>query len=161
MALLVGTRGTCPRRQVGCVLVDQYGRTLATGYNGAARGQPHCSDENPCPGRWAERGTGFDLCHALHAEQNALMFCRDVMEIETAYVTDAPCATCCKMLLNTSCWRIVFVRDYPTGNVAETLWCRAGREWLKWSGQESSHDKENGPAAAGVLDAAQRLGGTD
>lgn len=42
MAGLVSTRGTCIRRQVGCVLVNARGHVLATGYNGVAARQPHC-----------------------------------------------------------------------------------------------------------------------
>lgn len=135
MAQVVATRGTCPRRRVGCVLVDDLGRVLATGYNGAPHGMPHCSAENPCPGYHAPRGTGFDLCEAIHAEQNALLFCHDVMRIAACYSTAAPCATCAKMLLNTSCQRVVFVDDYPSAGVAESMWRRAGREWVKYDGR--------------------------
>ena len=31
---LVGKRSTCPRRQVGAILVDAKNKVLATGYNG-------------------------------------------------------------------------------------------------------------------------------
>lgn len=130
MAALVSTRGTCPRRQVGCVLVDLRGRVLSTGYNGAPRGLPHCVDF-PCAGRDAPSGTGFELCEAIHAEQNAVMFCGAIDDIACAYVTAAPCATCAKMLLNTGCGRIVFRDDYPSGGAAEAIWRKAGRIWVK------------------------------
>jgi dCMP deaminase len=128
MARLVASRGTCPRRQVGCILADGLGRVLSTGYNGAPSGQPHCEDE-PCPGRGAPSGSSLDLCAAIHAEQNAIMFCADVRAIETCYCTAFPCASCAKLLLNTSCKRIVFVEDYPSGGAAQQLWRRAGRTW--------------------------------
>ena len=36
----VSSRATCIRRAVGCVLVDEHGEILATGYNGVASGVP-------------------------------------------------------------------------------------------------------------------------
>jgi len=36
--------------------------------------------------------------------------------------------TCCKLLLNTSCERIVFVEEYPH-SAARELWEGAGRLW--------------------------------
>jgi dCMP deaminase len=44
MAELVATRGTCARRQVGCVLVDIDNHVLSTGYNGVCRGALHCNE---------------------------------------------------------------------------------------------------------------------
>lgn len=44
LAEVTALRGTCLRRQVGCVLVDYGGRVLATGYNGVPRGMPHCNE---------------------------------------------------------------------------------------------------------------------
>src|SRR6185437_7893780 len=43
MLPLVASRGTCPRRQVACVLADERGRLVATGYNGNPSGAAHCS----------------------------------------------------------------------------------------------------------------------
>lgn len=124
MARAIAERSTCRRRKVGCVMVDQYGRVVGVGHNGVARGRPHCI-EAACPGSGLPSGRGLDLCEAIHAEQNALMFCGDVMLIATAYVTAAPCAHCLKMLLNTSAGRIVYDEDYPGDALA--LWRRAGR----------------------------------
>lgn len=128
IARLVSTRGTCKRRQVGCVLVNKRGHVLATGYNGVAMGQPHCLDK-PCAGADCISGTGLELCEAIHAEQNALLQCRDVWEIETIYCTIAPCVTCVKLLLNTGCERIVFADDYAHSNKSQSLW--GGRIWQK------------------------------
>ena len=151
MANLVATRSTCARRAVGCVLVDVRQHVLATGYNGVARGVPHCnervlqlhlnditgSDEmveeyaHPCPGfralSKALPGTQLDTCDAVHAEQNALLQCSDTWAIQTCYITVSPCVSCMKMLLNTSCKRIV-VRDwYPGHGHGLKLWHEAGR----------------------------------
>ena len=43
IANVVAQRGTCPRRQVGAVLVRDD-TVVATGYNGSQAGQPHCDD---------------------------------------------------------------------------------------------------------------------
>lgn len=136
MAKLVSTRSTCYRRNVGCVLTNSRGHVLSTGYNGVASGQPHCNYANEdmsvkiypnaCNGATATSGTQLDTCEAIHAEQNALLQCKDVFEIDTAYVTTSPCMTCVKLLLNTSCNRIVFSDAYSHIEAIE-LWKRNGR----------------------------------
>lgn len=130
LALLTGRRSTCCRRQVGCVLLNSRGHVLATGNNGVAVGLPHCNEVNACPGALAASGTQLDACQAIHAEQNALLQCRDVYAIETCYVTASPCVTCTKLLLNTSCQRVVFVEPYPQP-AAQELWVAAGRTWAQ------------------------------
>jgi dCMP deaminase len=151
MAKLVATRSTCLRRSVGCVLVNARGHVLSTGYNGVAMGMPHCnervangsanSDYNvlkldptklpypfSCPGSHAASGTNLDACQAIHAEQNAL-------DIETAYCTTSPCLTCVKLLMNTSCRRILFLEEYPHGE-AKLLWQgkHPGNVWQHYLG---------------------------
>lgn len=92
-----------------------------------------------CSGAKAPSGQSLDACQAIHAEQNAMLQCRDVYAIHTAYVTASPCITCCKLLLNTSCQRIVFLEEYPHGHVKD-LWLSAGRAWdqldvpMRWPG---------------------------
>ncbi len=93
LALLTSSRGTCGRRKVGCVLVSKRKHVLATGYNGVPRGFQHCT-ERPCLGRLSGPGADLDKCLATHAEQNALLQCRDVEEIDTCYTTASPCILC-------------------------------------------------------------------
>jgi dCMP deaminase len=133
MALVVSTRATCQRRRVGCILTNARGHVLATGYNGNAAGLPHCLNK-PCPGAFADPGTGLELCEAIHAEQNALLQCPNVYAITTAYVTVSPCVTCTKLLMNTSCERIVYLEPYAHDEAASELWRRAGRVWEKGHG---------------------------
>lgn len=121
VAVVVARRGTCKRRQVGCVLTNQRNHILSTGYNGVAAGVEHCVDY-PCPGAQAPSGEGLDLCQAIHAEQNALLQCPDVYQIHTAWCTTAPCIHCVKLLLNTSCQRIIFLHSYPHAKNSEELW---------------------------------------
>lgn len=109
IASVLAERGTCARRKVGCVLVNKLGHIIGSGYNGVAIGIEHCIKE-PCIGAKKESGsnTSLYLCEAIHAEQNALLQCKDVQEIETCYITCSPCIQCTKLLMQTSCKRIFY-----------------------------------------------------
>ena len=126
MAKLVSERSTCLSRQVGCILINKRKHVIATGYNGVASGFDHCTE---CSRKVP--GTNLDSCLAIHAEQNALLQCHDVYDIDTIYCTDSPCIHCLKLLMNTGCRRIVFIREYPHNN-CEDLWVSLGREWVKY-----------------------------
>ena len=128
IAIDISKRSTCARRDVGCILVDKYGKWLSDGYNGVPAEWDHCKDQ-PCPGANAESGTNLSDCEAIHAEQNALMRCPDITKIHTCYITDSPCVHCVKMFLNTACQRIVYLREYP--HDSQKLWVKAGRDWIQ------------------------------
>lgn len=128
IAKVVATRSTCIRRKVGAVLVSHLGHIIGTGYNGVAEGMPHCIDE-PCEGSDAPSGKSLDMCLAIHAEQNALLQCHDVRSIDTIYCTASPCITCVKLLLNTSCKRIVFDEEYPHTE-SKHIWVKSNRLWI-------------------------------
>lgn len=130
IAFLAATRGTCIRRRVGCVLVNERRHILATGYNGVARGRVHCIS-SPCAGSNFASGHGLDKCEAIHAEQNALLQCRDVYAVDTVFCTHSPCITCTKLLLNTGAKRIVFANEYPHAE-ARAMWMGDGRKWEKF-----------------------------
>ena len=145
MASLVSNRATCLRRRVGCVLVSREGHILATGYNGRPSKWPHCNHRaedatlcdpteiylHACHGAFSASGVGLDDCEAIHAEQNALLQCYDMFRINACYVTDSPCVTCTKLLLNTTCERVVFINQYPHAASAK-LWLKeCGRSWLE------------------------------
>ena len=112
MAALAAKRGTCARRQVGCVLVDRYSHVLATGYNGVCRGAVHCIDQ-PCAGAHAPSGQALHLCEAIHAEENAFFNDTATTEIYTVYTTASPCVLCMRQLVGTGVQRIVFREAYP------------------------------------------------
>lgn len=142
LAKVAATRTTCIRRGVGCVLADARSHVLAIGYNGVAAGLPHCNEkivsltQGPANllGTYAHACQGHDLppgqdsCEAVHAEQNALLQCSDPWAVDTAYVTLSPCKPCLKLLLNTSCQRIVFLEEH-IDPLPKELWERAGRAW--------------------------------
>ena len=110
IAQMVASRATCPRRKVGCVLVDSKQHIVATGYNGVPSGFTHCT-ELPCEGAQLPSGTGLDLCEAIHSEVNAFLQLRSDDEL-TAYMTVTPCYTCSKMFANSSVTRIVALEEY-------------------------------------------------
>ena len=146
MARLASSRGTCIRRQVGCVLINERGHVLATGYNGVASGQPHCNEwsvsgpngrryVHACEGAQLPSGQGLDKCEAIHAEQNALLQCKNVWEIDSCYVTHSPCITCVKLLMGTSCKRIIFSNKYAHDADSMKLWNSVtGRVWEHFVG---------------------------
>lgn len=159
IARALAARTTCIRRAVGCVLVDPRGRIVGTGYNGVAAGMPHCNavhyvlgptvsaseevvkrdgiDVSGCSAFTPFACAGHDLppgrdrCEAVHAEQNALLSCRDPDAIDTCYVTTFPCLACAKLLLNTSCATIVYADDHPHAAEVQAFWQRAGCEWRR------------------------------
>lgn len=128
MTMLVASRSTCARRRVGCVLVDVHGHVLASGYNGVARGEPHCIDL-PCEGAGSKSGEGLHLCQAIHAEQNALLQCTSPNSVHTLYNTASPCVMCMRLICNLpNLQRIVFHEEYPHVESREL----AKRRGLAW-----------------------------
>ncbi len=112
----VATRSTCLRRQVGAVIVLDK-RILATGYNGAPRGLPHC-DETGClrAELGIPSGQRQEICRGLHAEQNAIIQAAlhgVSVAGGTIYVTHQPCITCAKMIINAGIERVVCAQVYP------------------------------------------------
>lgn len=126
----VALRSTCIRRAVGCVLVDKDNYVMSTGYNSVPAGFPHCTS-SPCEGATSPSGEGLNKCVSRHAEDVALMKCKDIRAIKTVYSTTAPCVLCVRRLLDTSAERIVFAEDYPHSAESKALWESYGREWTQ------------------------------
>ena len=117
MAELAATRSTCLRRQVGAVIVQDR-HVIATGYNGAPKGVPHCSEKGGClrEQMGIPSGERHELCRALHAEQNAIIQAATLaqsIEGATMYITNQPCIICAKMIINAGIERIVVRDGYP------------------------------------------------
>lgn len=130
IAKAVSLRSTCTSRQVGAVLVNSQYNILSTGYNGVVSGSNDCNGK-PCVRANSPSGLNLDSCLAVHAEANALLQCPNTLDIHTAYVTASPCFNCIKLLLNTSCKRILFLDNYPHPE-AILLWRKMGREWVQY-----------------------------
>ena len=112
IAKAVAARSTCLRRNYGCVIVKND-EIIATGYNGAARGEPNCCDVfQECPRSHMAHNTGdYSDCPAVHAEQNAIINADPVkMQGATIYIegynadgslaSGKPCLLCRRMLRN-------------------------------------------------------------
>lgn len=101
---------------VGCVLVRDH-RILTTGYNGAPRGVPHCTDAG-CIIRDGH------CVRATHAEANAVVqgALHGVgLQGATAYCTHQPCVGCSKLLISAGVVKIVYVDAYPDPVATELL----------------------------------------
>ncbi len=115
IAHLVATRATCPRRSVGALIVKDR-HILATGYNGAPSGLPHCPEDGGI-NDWPKGCLRAGHCiRSLHAEQNALLQAAKFgisCDGATMYVTCQPCNACAKMVINGGISRVIYEGDYP------------------------------------------------
>lgn len=114
IAKAVSKRSTCLKRHYGCVIVKND-EIIATGYNGAPRGEANCCEIGYCPRMDKQHNSGdYSDCHSVHAEQNAMLSAsRNEMIGATMYlagedlndnnieIVDAlPCPICERMIKN-------------------------------------------------------------
>ena len=113
VARVLSKRSTCPRAQVGAVIV-RNNRIIATGFNGAPAGELHCIDV----GCLVEN----DHCQrAIHAETNAVAQAARLgiaVEGATLYYWDSlarPANSCnkCMQIMTASGIRIVVGQSQP------------------------------------------------
>jgi dCMP deaminase len=116
MAQLAATRSTCLRRKVGAVAVKNH-HVLATGYNGAPRGVPHCEDVGCMREKLnTPSGERHEICRGVHAEQN--LICQAAyhgvcLDGATVFCTNMPCSICAKMLVNAGIGIVWYLDGYP------------------------------------------------
>jgi len=129
LAKLLSVRSTCNSRKVGAVIV-RNNRVLATGYNGAVHGAPHCIDQGPdfCLRRriGAHDADKYNYCISSHAEVNAVdQAARFGISLEGAalYCTLEPCNWCFKQLIQAGIREIYFEEAYESKNKDfDTYW---------------------------------------
>lgn len=124
IAETVAKRSTCLRRRVGAVIVKDE-RILATGYNGAPRGLPHCEEVGCLREKMGvPSGERHELCRGIHAEQNAVIQAA-LYGVSTqggiVYTTTHPCVVCAKILVNAGIKKVVTRADYPDPLAKEIL----------------------------------------
>ena len=112
LAELTAKRGTCPRLQVGCILVYQN-KIIATGYNSSHRGTPHCEDI----GCLMEEG---HCQRTLHAEISAVLNLERSYQNITAYITHHPCTHCYKVLAASGVTKVYYRYKYEVNSKADT-----------------------------------------
>jgi putative dCMP deaminase len=118
----VSKRSTCLSKQYGAVIVKNNA-VVSTGYNGAPVGRVNCCERGTCYRieHHIPRGTNYDLCRSVHAEQNAIINASpDEMRGATMYlygydlinnrvVKNASCCTLCRrMIINSGISEVVF-----------------------------------------------------
>ena len=113
MAQTVSHRSTCLRRKYGAVIVNND-EVIATGYNGAPRGEVNCCDTGICQKDLKNRPhwAGYEDCCSVHAEMNAIISAsRKAMiggkiylygyDVATNSALDArPCPICERLIKN-------------------------------------------------------------
>lgn len=120
IAKTVAARSTCLRRRYGAVVVNND-EIVATGYNGAPRGEENCVDCGYCyrQANNIPKGERYEACKSVHAEMNAIISAarRDMMGgtiyivgIEAAddsIANPAPCTICRRLIKNAGIVRCV------------------------------------------------------
>ncbi|MBP3800634.1 MAG: cytidine deaminase [Clostridia bacterium] len=117
-------RGTCTRKNYGCIIVKND-EIISTGYTGAPRGRKNCIDLGYCTKKKFfpdVRHGGYDACRSVHAEQNAMlsasrkdmidssMFLVGIRQDTGTYEDGAsPCQICRKLIINSGI-KYVYVR---------------------------------------------------
>ena len=121
---LVARRSTCIRRAVGAIVVKDK-RILATGYNGAPSGVPHCGETGCLRAQLrVPSGERHELCRGIHAEQNAIIqaaYHGASIRGGTLYCTNLPCSICAKMIINAGIRDIVYLDGYADAMSEEML----------------------------------------
>ena len=119
IAEAVSQKSTCTRKKYGAIIVKND-EVIATGYNGAPRGCPNCSDKDQCARALvgAKHAHGYDLCMSVHAEMNAMLAARRqdmigadmyIVGINTddgEYAPPNPCSMCHRMIINAGIARV-------------------------------------------------------
>jgi dCMP deaminase len=113
IAEAVAQRSTCLRKRYGSVIVKDD-EIIATGYNGAPRGEQNCCDIGECARKNYAHGEGYSVCPAVHAEQNAIISAsRREMIGATLYLacldtlSPKPCEICRRMIKNSGISKVV------------------------------------------------------
>jgi len=131
IARVVGTRGTCDRGRNGAVLVKNK-RIITTGYVGAPKNLPHCSEVGHLMSDVIIDGKITKHCiRTAHAESNAIVQAAlhgVSTEGATLYVKFEPCLTCAKMIINAGVKRVVCEKMYHAGEITRQIFKEAGIE---------------------------------
>lgn len=126
IAKVVSSRSTCLRRRYGAVIVKDN-VIVSTGYNGAPRGSVNCVDKGVCKRKELNipPGERYELCMAVHAEQNAVINGPpDRMKEATIYIAGfeddetfadgKPCLLCRRMIQNAMIKEVVYLKKDGT-----------------------------------------------
>ncbi len=139
-ALLWASLSTCSRLNVGCVIADECGRIVSSGYNGAPAGERHCDHACDCGHEGLDDMFHFDCpstkpCKvAIHSEDNALKYADVPVIGYTMFCTHSPCLRCAGLVLAAGIGRVVFLTEYRDTRSLDVL-RMAGIEVEQYSGE--------------------------
>jgi dCMP deaminase len=106
IAEITALRGTCNRKQVGCVLVDaKANRIVSVGYNGSHKGSIHCCDSSCLI-------VDKHCVRTIHAEVNAVLNLEHKYDNLICYTTSQPCINCFKLLIGAHVSEIFYLDSY-------------------------------------------------
>ena len=140
IAETVSERGTCLRKNYGCIIVKND-EIISTGYSGAPRGRVNCIDLGYCTKKKIYpdvRHGGYDACRSVHAEQNAIISAarKDMIggslylvgkrKDNGEYEKGAMCCQMCRKLIINSGIEEVIVRYSKTEYVKVDV-----KEWIE------------------------------
>ncbi len=145
---IVGSRGTCDRGRIGCVIVKDK-KIIATGYAGAPAGLKHC-DEVGHEMNTVVHADNHESRHCIrttHAEQNAIVqAARFGAAIDGAslYCKSTPCYACAKMIINAGIKRVVCEEDYHAGERSKEVFKEAGIKYELLSNRMTTYEDMGG-----------------
>lgn len=126
----VGKRSTCLRRHYGAIIVKDK-IIISTGYNGSPRGEVNCIDSGLCERERLKvpKGERYELCVAVHAEQNAIInadplkmngatiYIVGINVADGSFASGEPCLLCRRMIKNAQIAKVI-CRN-PQGEISE------------------------------------------
>ena len=118
----ISKRSTCLRHNIGAAVVHDK-TIVSTGFNGAPRELPHCSEIGCLRDKLKiPSGTRHEICRGVHAEQNAIIRGDPLRMVGgTIYINAKPCTICAKMIINSGIKRVVYIEYYPDNEGIELL----------------------------------------
>ena len=156
-AVLWAARSKDPSSQVGAVFVNEHGRIISIGYNGAPNNWP---DEEFPWGRDKENGlNNTKYPYVVHAEMNGILNYMGAgvdFNNSTLFVTLFPCPDCAKFLSQRGIKKVIYLSDKYNltgkefeekynfdGNIASKRTLNeCGIEFIPYESINKSHAKE-------------------
>lgn len=130
-------RATCPRAQVGAVIIRDK-RIISTGYNGAPASMAHCTEVGCKLPDQPQTGPITQGCErSVHAEANAIAYAaREGIALRgaTLFTTHSPCVTCSQLIINAGIREVVYNIAYRDQRGLDLL-DEAGVSFHEYQGQ--------------------------
>ncbi len=148
IAKLIALRSTCNSRPGGAVIVKDN-RILATGYVGAVKNAPQCTDygESYCYRRELNIPDydKYNHCRSVHAEDNAIAYAANFgvsLQGSVLYCTLQPCLICLKKIKASGILSFMYEHAYNSkDNDRDTAWTSKIQEYKLQSKQLTVDDE--------------------